>query len=48
VAEAFTLTERRDVTALAYSRELSTDFGIAWQWWGNQAAKVWKLRSVHL
>lgn len=42
VAEEFTLTERRGVTALAYSGELGTDFGIAGQWWGGQVAKAWE------
>ena len=42
VAEEFTLTEHDDVTALAYSGELGTDFGIAGQWWGGQVAKAWE------
>jgi len=42
VAEEFTLTQRHDVTALAYSGELGTDFGIAGQWWGGQVAKAWE------
>jgi hypothetical protein len=42
VAEEFTLTERHGVTALAYSGELGTDFGIAGQWWGSQVAKTWE------
>ena len=42
VAEEFTLTEHEDVTALAYSGELGTDFGIAGQWWGGQVAKAWE------
>jgi Polyketide cyclase / dehydrase and lipid transport len=42
VAEEFTLTERRGVTALAYSGELGTDFGIAGQWWGGQVANAWE------
>lgn len=42
VAEEFTLTQRHGVTALAYSGELGTDFGIAGQWWGSQVAKAWE------
>ena len=42
VAEEFTLTEHDDVTALAYTGELGTDFGIAGQWWGGQVAKAWE------
>jgi hypothetical protein len=42
VAEEFTLTERRGVTALAYTGELGTDFGAAGQWWGNQVANAWE------
>lgn len=46
VAEDFTLTERNGVTALAYSGELGTDFGIAGQWWGSQVAEAWEA-AVH-
>jgi hypothetical protein len=42
VAEEFTLTERHGVTALAYSGELGTDFGVAGQWWGSQVARAWE------
>jgi hypothetical protein len=42
VAEEFTLTEHDGVTALAYSGELGTDFGITGQWWGGQVAKAWE------
>jgi len=42
VAEEFTLTEHDGGTALAYSGELGTDFGIAGQWWGGQVAKAWE------
>jgi hypothetical protein len=48
VAEVFTLIERRDVTALTYSRGLGTDFGIAGQWWAIRSPRCGKLRSVHL
>lgn len=46
VAEEFTLTEHDGVTALGYSGELGTDFGIAGQWWGSQVAKTWEA-AVH-
>lgn len=42
VAEEFTLAEHDGVTALGYSGELGTDFGIAGQWWGSQVAKAWE------
>jgi hypothetical protein len=41
VAEEFTLTEHDGVTALEYSGELGTDFGVAGQWWGRQVARAW-------
>jgi hypothetical protein len=42
LTEEFTLTERDGVTALAYSGELGTDFGVAGQWWGDLVAKAWE------
>jgi len=42
VAEEFTLTERRGVTALEYTGELGTDFGAAGEWWGAQVAGAWE------
>jgi len=42
VAEEFTLAERHGVTALEYSGELGSDFGVVGQWWGSQVAKAWE------
>jgi hypothetical protein len=42
VAEEFTLTPGDGFTALEYTGELGTDFGIAGQWWGSQVAKAWE------
>ena len=42
VAEEFTLAERHGVTALEYSGELGSDFGVVGQRWGSQVAKAWE------